>query len=361
MASISLPKKGLEGVKLFCENAQKGSYKTLNYSINLASSEIDDEGLHLITNAFKKDLFPLATELILSDNPITEKGLQELFDCLKNGHMTYMLLISLNQIPLNDNCLSYINQYLNSTYATNLQGLSLDNCSLNECSIQLIQNIIKSKVFDNFLIFGLGGNSFGEKCKDIIEVLNKPNHLKKFTFHQNICNDEAMSLLIKQFDQGYYKNMNILNLSYNNMNTLLPRFLCAFNKQNFPLLKRIDLSGCFINHFINSFSDSFSSYSNLLEEIILKDNSIDEEGLPLLLSTLQKNVDKQIRVLDISWNDIGDEGAKLIVDFFGQPNNMPYLKVIFIAQNSIGSQFNKLASILTKRKISTPAIESQWL
>ena len=124
---------------------------------------------------------------------------------------------------------------------------------------------------------------------------------------------------------------------------------------NVPLPKRISLVNTGIGSFDIKFIGKFLSASRRLETLILSQNSIDDEGLSLVISAIGLNYNLRVLVLDR--NLISDAGATRLGHYI-QHSTCP-LQCLNVADNRIRrlGAYNLLNGISKNRRLRSTLLE----
>lgn len=365
---ILLNNKNIKNIKII-NNKLLGASGMINISsgiehnlklikIDLTSCDICDDGAISLSNSLFKNLE--IKEIILEDNKIGEKGTKAISDKLLGK--TSLQILNLSHNMINSKCGFYIGQGLidsqgiqhlllgynqiedegcefiskgveknNSLIELNLENNNISNKGINSISKYLKKN-------ENLMNLNLSGNKITEIDSDFYELFN---WLKVIKIDDNPL---SQSGIVRLF-QGSEYNRLFKNIKFRCNSEDEYHFKC-FNKS----IKNVDLS---FNHNINIslikhiLSLKYLSKLNLqmnnindeaLKQIIkiIKDNNTPIKDLKLknnkitsigstYLSELIKN-SKNLKILDLSYNDLKSEGVKNICNsIITNDNNLEQL------------------------------------
>ena len=322
--------------------------------IDLTSCDISDEGAISLSNSLFKNLE--IKEIILEDNKISEKGTKAIADKLIGKTSLKILNLSHNKInskggfyignglvdaqgiqqlllgynQIEDEGCEFISKGLEKN--TSLVVLNLENNNISNKGINSISKFLKNN--ENFMEIILSGNKITEIDSDFYELFN---WLKIIKISDNPLNQSG---IVRLFQGSEYNRLfKSLKFKYNSeddyhfkcFNTNIKNIDLSFNRNiNISLMKHI-LSLKYLSQLnlqMNNITDEdLSKIVNLIKEnntpikdLKLKNNKITSKG-SIYISDLIKNC-KNLKILDLSYNDLKSEGVKNICQAIISNNNI---------------------------------------
>ena len=322
--------------------------------LNLKGNNITDAGLDLIKKEFIK--LKNLKEINLCDNQFGDKGFKILISIIEN--------------------------------LKNLKILSIPNCGISKVGLQFLSDCLtkeaKSDLMQNLECINLISNPIGDDCENfLIKIFSNLNQLKKYNIGQTQITKYskhrifiAMHKINKNwyldYEGGWYKlspddleevylfknviKENKIPLRFDNFNIKWAKrnakkyrnklnfdfSKCDLNDDNisifnefinfFPNVRNIDLS---LNQNITNkgfilLSDGLKNLMNL-SKINLSSNCLNDEGLKSVFKFMDK--ESRIHYIDLSWNDITEEGFSFLCKHV--TNNNLKIKEINVCGNQI--------------------------
>jgi Ran GTPase-activating protein (RanGAP) involved in mRNA processing and transport len=128
-----------------------------------------------------------------------------------------------------------------------------------------------------------------------------------------------------------------LDLSFNDMHTHGARALGGWLKRK-SVLRYLDLSNCQLQcPDARAVFSVLNGYTNSLEEVYLSCNSIAAEGAAEICSYLM-SVNCHLRVLDLAWNSVGEEGSLHFSAALSANSSLTRLNLAANSLNDLGGQ-----------------------
>ena len=322
--------------------------------LNLKGNNITDAGLDLIKKEFIK--LKNLKEINLCDNQFGDKGFKILISIIEN--------------------------------LKNLKILSIPNCGISKVGLQFLSDCLtkeaKSDLMQNLECINLISNPIGDDCENcLIKIFSNLNQLKKYNIGQTQITKYskhrifiAMHKINKNwyldYEGGWYKlspddleevylfknviKENKIPLRFDDFNIKWAKrnakkyrnklnfdfSKCDLNDDNisifnefinfFPNVRNIDLS---LNQNITNkgfilLSDGLKNLMNL-SKINLSSNCLNDEGLKSVFKFMDK--ESRIHYIDLSWNDITEEGFSFLCKHV--TNNNLKIKEINVCGNQI--------------------------
>nr|XP_055053338.1 uncharacterized protein LOC129438575 [Misgurnus anguillicaudatus] len=293
-------------------------------SVELSDCYITDKGCVALSLALKSNPSHL-TQLNLSDNNIGDSGVKLISDVLENPHC-YLEKLKLERCNITDEGCVALTSALRSN-PSHLRLLNLtNNNNLGDSGVKLISDVLKNPDCKLEKLELSDCNITAEGCAALSSALrSNPSHLRELDLTENQLRDSGVKLLsavLKNPDCKLEKlelrlcnitdkgcvalssalrsnpsHLRHLNLSYNNLGDLGIKFISYVLENPHCKLKILRLSDC-----------------NITEEgcVALTSNPSHLRGL-YRTSALRSKL-FPLGELDLSYNNLGDSGVKLISD-----------------------------------------------
>ena len=365
---------GVTVIITFCDEFQK---------IDLSCNKISDNGVIVICDYFKNDLYLL--ELNLSNNKITNEGAKQIAKAIKKHPVLQNINISKNYITA-EGLLYFIEaaknnytlQVVNITYNNVIRSgfTSIKQCienlqypvqicaSYNEISTygQLISKISKSyapgnieeviwsfKEYDpDHLVMCLSEClkeddtlqelylqytlTTSKQAKFIAEALKVNKTLKKLCIIINFKSDDVIAAISDGFKGN--KSLHELNMriEYSKITNKGAKLLAEAIKVN-TILKILHINSNRISDDgVASISDSLKS-NNSLQKLHMGDTNITSEGAKKIAEAIKVNT--ILKILHVNSNRISDDGVASISDSLKSNNS---LQELHMGDNNITSE-----------------------
>lgn len=142
---------------------------------------------------------------------------------------------------------------------------------------------------------------------------------------------------------------------------MLGGLLRGLESGNCRLLRRLAISGmCLEAEGCNHLRAVLKKRAlPALQELLMAENNIMEKGVLAVLLALRET-SCPVRLLDLAWNNLTDEGAKYIINFLNG-RSKTHLNVMLLNQNDIAFKIIELQNALNRRGIRSPKLREQWL
>ena len=284
--------------------------------INLASNSLDDKSIYFLANSLLKN--KTLKILILDNNKISDKGAIYLADSFKKN-------CSLTEISLMHNINLYIKpfnldvQYLNNFY--NIIGN--DSISSN----QSLPLVIK---FSRIVKLNLSDNLYNcEDLRTICTIIAESNNLKELNLSSNKIKEVGANYLADLFINSQ-TTIDTLILSDNDLDEDGAVHIAEIIRNNIHLqVLSVDY-----NHFgwngIHALIEGFkNNLCSKIKYLNLKGNYVTDIGVPYITQIIKTGeiYYNQIKELDVSFNDITNDGVKLISMALGTNCSMEKIKL----------------------------------
>ena len=350
--------------------------------LNLKSNNITDIGMDM----FKDELLKLTNlkELNLYDNQFGDTGFKTLLSVLKTTK--YLRILTIPNCGISQLGIKYFADFFtNNKEVNNSKIIKEENQNGNNIEKQDVNiNNINDGFLENLECLNLITNPFGDECEEnIIKILTGLKSIKRYNLAQTqmtpYVKHKIFCLLHKKnknwyFDEkgGWYKisttnlkedfefykiaKQNEIPLIFHKLNlkwfqkhakkfytklffdfskcTITDNDISILNTAiaSFPNIKGLNLSFCLKisdNSFI-SLSGGFNNLTNL-SYLDISSNDITDEGLKNLCKFMDKN--SKIIILNLSWNKITSEGFSFLCKTIS--NNKLRIKDLNVCGNQI--------------------------
>ncbi|XP_073721434.1 uncharacterized protein [Misgurnus anguillicaudatus] len=313
----------------------------LQRDLNLNDHKLNNTRVKQICDLLKDKHCRLNT-LILTKNCITAEGCADLISCF-NSNPSHLRHLDLSGNKLEDSEIKEISDMLRNPLCT-LQKLRLSECSIGEEGYVSLCSAVRSNP-SHLIELDLSGNDPGESgVKHIYDLIQDQDcALKKVRFVKSDAAEEACVHLNKVLDV-HPLLLKELNLSDNKLGDLDGEKLSALLMDSHSKVKKIILNDCeltekqcsavaallscvkeiemnnsrLMDSGVKQICDKLKNHQCQLQILRLSDCIISERGYKTLYSALRANPSHLIE-LDLSGNDPGESGVKLIYDLIQDP------------------------------------------
>ncbi|XP_053085784.1 NACHT, LRR and PYD domains-containing protein 12-like isoform X1 [Pangasianodon hypophthalmus] len=182
-------------------------------------------------------------------------------------------------------------------------------------------------------------------CAELASALTSvSSSLSELDLSDNDLQDSGLELLFAGGENLYCK-LQILRLSWCN----LTEKSCSFLSSILNTVRELDLSNNDLQDSgVKIISDGLSNEQCKLQILRLSGCLVTQEGFSLLASALTSNSLSVLRDLDLSYNNPGDDGEKLLSDLLNNPNcKLETLKMEPKSEQFIKAGIKKYACDLT--------------
>ncbi|XP_073721412.1 uncharacterized protein [Misgurnus anguillicaudatus] len=307
--------------------------------LDLSGNKLEDSGMKTISHLLRNPQCKLI-DLKLTKSCITAEGCADLMSGF-NLNASHIRHLDLSGNKLEDSGIKKISHLLRKS---GLQELRLSDCSIGEEGYVALSEALRSNP-SHLTELDLRGNDPGESgVKHIYDLIQDQDcALKKVRFLKSRAAEEACVYLNKVL--GVHPLLvNELNLSDNKLGDLDGEKLSALLMDSHSKVKKIILNDCELTEkqcsavaaLLSCVKEIEMNNSRLMDSGVkqicnelkkpqcqlqilkLSDCSIGEEGYVALSEALRSNPSHLIE-LDLSGNDPGESGVKLIYDLIQDP------------------------------------------
>ncbi|XP_052446006.1 NACHT, LRR and PYD domains-containing protein 12 isoform X22 [Carassius gibelio] len=281
-------------------------------TLRLSNCSITEEGYKALASALRSNPSHLI-ELDLTGNDPGESGVKQLSDLLQDPNCQLKTLRFLG--PAADEGCQYVTGIVGKNPLL-LRELNLSEHELGDTQVNQIAALLQDKHCTlNTLI--LKNNCITEGgCQVLAAALNSnPSNLTELDLSENKLGNPGMKIISTLFENVQCRleklKLNCISITYEGCAALAS----VFNSN----LRELDLSWNQIGDSGVTEISSLLRNSQTLQILRLSDCSITEEGYKALSSALRSNPSHLIE-LDLTGNDPGESGVKLLSDLLQDPN-----------------------------------------
>ena len=302
--------------------------------LKLAGSNISYEGIDKISELFSNGYFPSLHTISVAFNTIDPLMSAKFIASLKGTPLIEE--IDMTSCNIGFNGAIALSELISSSKESKIKTLSLSRNNISSNGIKALAKAfepsLESKSITSFSITELDLSKNYILCDDakaLGNIVQQLPNLLILNLSDNNTNTECLEYLIPLLP----KSLTYLDLSLNRMSS--PN---SFNLSHLDKLEYLNLSQCSIStESAKVLGDSLISCSKNLRILDLSSNDIDDEGITLISSGLNKGRGPQLRYLNLSWNRIKEEGAINFSAFIlGKKGIAPRLETLNLANNKIG-------------------------
>ncbi|KAM7454226.1 hypothetical protein BLSTO_05019 [Blastocystis sp. subtype 1] len=301
-------------------------------------------------------------ELNLSGNALKDEGFTCLLEALSTGCCPELLYLSVDDNKISAASMPALKALVESKGCPKLEAVSLNLNDLQEEGGKLFAEILSLSPVP-WCRINLNENHIGNDAFDrIMEAIDsRSEFISEITLSQSGLSSEKLSEFGALLSKNKFPNLTVLDLSYNYSDDMLGGLLEGFAAGNTLKLRKLIISGMCME------ADGCAKLSGIirqkvlpeLQELYIAENNITQRGVLAILLAL-RDTSCPVRVLDLSWNNLTDEGAKYIINFLNGKSKTS-LAVMCLNQNDIAFKITDLQRALNQRNIRSPNLREQWL
>ncbi|XP_029109064.1 NACHT, LRR and PYD domains-containing protein 3-like isoform X2 [Scleropages formosus] len=255
-------------------------------------------------------------ELDLSDNDLRDSGVELLSAGLGNKRCKLDTL-RLNRCSLTEGCYGVLTSVLSSD--SNLRVLDLSDSDLRDSGVELLSNGLGNKQC-KLDTLRLNRCSLTERgCEDLASVLSSDLNLRVLGLSDNDLQDSGVQLLC--YGLGNQKcKLDTLKLNRCSFTGRCCEVLASVLSSN-SNLRVLDLSDNDLQDSgVELLSNGLGNQKCKLDTLRLSGCCVTERGCTSLASALHLNPCSHLRELDLSYNHPGDSRVKLLSDLLEDPH-----------------------------------------
>ncbi|XP_057709723.1 NACHT, LRR and PYD domains-containing protein 12-like [Corythoichthys intestinalis] len=314
LASYSPSRLGLEKLLVVVKASKKS---------DLANCKLDKGSCHLLASVLNSQAN--LRHLDLSYNRLSDEGVEILSKGLSSPHCILQVLKLKNCKITKRGCLSLAEKL----ELSHLEELDLSH---NDLSDEGVENLSKGLASPHCKLKVLNLSAClitMRRCLSLAEALKlNSSHLQELDLSKNNLSDEGVGILSEGL-ASQHCNLKVLNLSKCWITNRGCVSLAEALKLNNSYLQEFDLSeNKLLDEGINILSKGLASPHCILKLLKLSDCGITSIGCVSLAETLKINP-SQLQELDLSYNDLSDEGVKILSKGLACPHcNVKVLKLL---------------------------------
>nr|XP_055053402.1 NACHT, LRR and PYD domains-containing protein 12-like isoform X2 [Misgurnus anguillicaudatus] len=304
------------GVKLISDVLKNPQCKL--EKLKLCKSDIRDEGCVALTSALRSNPSHLR-DLNLSGNRLGDSGVKLISDVLEN-HQCKLEILQLSSCKITDESCVALTSALTSN-PSHLRELNLSYNNLGDSGVKLVSDVLKNPDCKLKKLKLSDCNITDEGCVALTRALtSNPSHLRDLDLYSNrVLGDlgvELISNVLKNLDCKLKK----LKLSSCYITDKGCGALTSALTSNPSHLRELELSDNNLGDSgVKLISDVLKKPQCKLEILGLRECDITEEGCVALTSALRSNP-SHLRKLNLTWNNLGDSGLKLLSELKDDPD-----------------------------------------
>nr|XP_061796657.1 NACHT, LRR and PYD domains-containing protein 12-like [Nerophis lumbriciformis] len=289
----------------------------------LANCKLDKGSCHLLASVLNSQAN--LRHLDLSYNRLSDEGVEILSKGLSSPHCILQVLKLKNCKITKRGCLSLAEKL----ELSHLEELDLSH---NDLSDEGVENLSKGLASPHCKLKVLNLSAClitMRRCLSLAEALKlNSSHLQELDLSKNNLSDEGVGILSEGL-ASQHCNLKVLNLSKCWITNRGCVSLAEALKLNNSYLQEFDLSeNKLLDEGINILSKGLASPHCILKLLKLSDCGITSIGCVSLAETLKINP-SQLQELDLSYNDLSDEGVKILSKGLACPHcNVKVLKLL---------------------------------
>ncbi|XP_056593056.1 NACHT, LRR and PYD domains-containing protein 12-like isoform X2 [Triplophysa dalaica] len=305
------------GVKLISDLLKDPNCKL--QKLNLSGCNLTEKSCSSLASVLTSNSSRL-TELNLCLNNIQDSGVKLLSDGLKNTNCK-LNTIHLMNCNLTEKSCSSLASVLTSN-SSSLTELNLSDNNLQDSGVKLLSDGLKNTNCKLDTIHLMSCSIGDEGFVALASALrsNPNSHLTQMNLSDNTPEDSGVKLIFDLLKDPNCKLQN-LNLMNCNLTEKSCSALASVLTSNSSSLTELILSHNNLQDSgVKLLSDGLKNTNCKLKTLHLMNCSIEDEGFVALASALRSNPNSHLTQLDLSYNNPGDSGVKLISDLLNDPN-----------------------------------------
>jgi len=239
--------------------------------------------------------------VVLYDNSLSAEQLKLFVDAFKTSSSITSLDLSFN--ALSSDCITSVFEKMEGLQS--LKSLNLSNNKIGDAAIDTVVGFIAQIELEQL---DLSNNELtGSSLKDIFEELEGNSSITSISLSGNECSTEALEQLGSTLTEN--STLKTLNLSSCGITSKLPKDFVESLK-SIKALSSLNLGDNSIeDEGLQSMADSLGE-NDTLEYLNLCSNGITDASMESMSKFL---ADSSIHILNLSMNNLGDEGAKILL------------------------------------------------
>ncbi|XP_051717604.1 NACHT, LRR and PYD domains-containing protein 12-like isoform X2 [Ctenopharyngodon idella] len=382
--------------------------------LNLSGNNLGDSGVKIISAVLENPHCKLE-KLWLYDCGVTDEGCAALASALRSNPSSHLRELNLSENNLGDSGVNLVSAVLENPHCK-LEKLWLSDCGVTDEGCAALASALRSNP-SHLRELSLSVNNLGDSGVKIVSaVLENPQcKLEKLRLSKCGVTDEGCAALASAL-RSNPSHLRELYLSRNNLGDSGVKIVSAVLENPHCKLEELWLSKCGVtdegcaalasalrsnpshlrelNLSVNNLGDSgVKIVSAVLEnphcklEILgLSKCGVTDEGCAALASVLRSNPSSHLRELNLSYNNLGDSGVKIISAVLENPHckleklrlrqcgvtdegcaalasalrsNPSHLRDLYLSENNLGDSGVKIVSAVLENPHCK--LEELWL
>ena len=306
-------------------------------TLQIACDKLTNEKIEMVISIFKHPPKKINRIHFINEfnKDMSEYNIQKILLNLMTYNSDIKVLRFHNYENFSTNLMLYITFLIQNL--KNIKILSLESCNLNDNHIKILVDGIKNNKC--IIALMLRKNSITSRGAIYLSELLKVNKtIKQLFLGYNKINDKGLATLINVISTTN-KKINHLDISSNYLKLKDFQVIIEFLKTN-PELSLLDISDNKLDSQSYTYLGEVLNTVSKIKTLNMSNMGINSENIPILFKSLCMN---EIILDD---NDIGDEGLPLLIKIFGENQNLK--KISLKNTNLSGKGLDNLLEILEK-------------
>ena len=313
-SAIEINNKKLYDFKIYTGEELSYNQNTLQ----ITCDKLTNEKIEIVINILKHPPKKINRIHFLNEfnRDISEYNIQKILLNIMNYNADIKVLRFHNYENFSTNLISYIMFLIQNL--KNIKILSLESCNLNDNHIKIITEGIKTNRC--IIALMLRKNSITSRGAIYISELLKVNStIKQLFLGYNKINDKGLASILKVIS-ATNKKINHLDISCNYFKLKDFQVLIEYLKTN-PELSLLDISDNRLDSQSCTSLGEVLNTVNKIKSLNVSNMGINTENIPILFKSLC------MTEIILDDNDIGDEGLPLLIKIFGENQNLKKLSL----------------------------------
>ncbi|XP_062396626.1 uncharacterized protein LOC134087248 isoform X2 [Sardina pilchardus] len=282
--------------------------------LRLTGCELTEESCKAVASALQSSI--CLKELDLSDNDLKESGVQLLSTGLSSPHCKLQSL-RLAGCELTEESCKAVASALQSSIS--LKELDLSHNDLKESSVQLLSTGLSSPHCKLQTLRLAGCELAEESCKAVASALQSSISLKELDLSDNDLKESGVQLLSTGLSSPHCK-LQSLRLNLCHLSKVSCEMMASVLQSAPSHLRELDMSDNDLqDEGVKLFCAGLRDPQCKLETLRLSGCLITHEGCSLLSSALKSNP-SYLKQLDLNYNHPGDSGVRELTDRLNDPS-----------------------------------------
>ncbi|XP_051717668.1 NACHT, LRR and PYD domains-containing protein 3-like isoform X3 [Ctenopharyngodon idella] len=259
--------------------------------LNLSYNNLGDSGVKIVSAVLENPHCKLE-KLWLNDCGVTDEGCAALASALRSNP-SHLRDLNLSVNNLGDSGVKIVSAVLENPHCK-LEKLRLWKCGVTDEGCAALASALRSNPSSHLRYLNLSENNLGDSGVKIVSAVLENPHCKLEKLRLNDCGvtDEGCAALASALRSNPSSHLRDLNLSENNLGDSGVKIVSAVLENPHCKLEKLWLSKC----------------------------GVTDEGCAALASALRSNPSSHLRDLDLSENNLGDSGVKTVSAVLENPH-----------------------------------------